>query len=494
METRLPGPCLVVLIGPSGSGKTTWAREHFMSTEVVSSDELRSRVGAGEDDQTASGAAFELLERIVDIRLGRKLTTVVDTLGLDDERRASWIERAHAAGMPVYAVLFLTDRSVCEERNQGRDRPIPVGVLRKQFASFARLRDGVDGEGFDTVISDHPVAVVSPQFAPPAAEKDAPASPAGHTFGLSISRFDWGGQPEDLASTLSSIASRAEAAGFRDLWVMDHFRQIPSIGRHWEDIPESFATLSYLAGVTNKIRLGALVASVTHRNPVHLGKVVATLDVLSGGRANCGLGIGWDEAEHAAYGIEFPSTAERYQLLEDTLQMLPILWGKGTSSFVGKRLEAESLICYPRPIQEHIPILIGGTGERKTLALVARYADACNLFGRPGAVSAKVAVLREHCAKAGRDSDEIEVSHLTTVVSAASRDGLRDRVDALRGRNVAAEDYARRHNAGTVDDLLALFADYHAAGARHSIVSMPDAHLDGSIESFADVIQVMARS
>lgn len=494
METRLPGPCLVVLIGPSGSGKTTWAREHFKATEVVSSDELRARVGAGEDDQTASGPAFEILERIVDVRLGRKLTTVVDTLGLDDERRASWIERAHSAGIPAYAVLFLTDRSVCEERNQGRGRPIPLGVLRKQFTRFTRLKDGVDGEGFDTVIADQPVAVVSPQFTTPAAEEDAAASPAGHTFGLSISRFDWSGHPEDLASTLSAIASRAEAAGFRDLWVMDHFRQIPSIGRHWEDIPESFGALSYLAGVTTRIRLGALVASVTHRNPVHLGKVVATLDVLSGGRANCGLGIGWDRAEHAAYGIEFPPTAERYDLLEDTLRMLPVLWGKGASGFTGKRLEAESLICYPRPIQEHIPILVGGSGERRTLALVARYADACNLFGRPGVVAGKVGVLREHCAAAGRDPDDIEVSHLTTIVSAASRDSLRKRIEELRGRNVPAEDFARRTNAGTVEDHLALFTAYHAAGARHSIVSMPDAHLDGSIESFADVIQVMARS
>ena len=164
---------------------------------------------------------------------------------------------------------------------------------------------------------------------------------------------------------------------------MDHFRQIPQVGRPWEDIPEAYTTLAFLAGVTKQIRLGALVTGIGHRHPVVLGKMVATLDVLSGGRVTLGLGIGWDRREHEGYGIPFPPVPARYQQLEDTLRMLPLLWGKGSPSFSGTTFSAPELICYPRPIQDPIPILIGGSGERRTLRLVARYGDACNLLGLP---------------------------------------------------------------------------------------------------------------
>jgi F420-dependent oxidoreductase-like protein len=496
METRLPGPCLIVLIGPSGSGKSTWASQNFAATEVVSSDELRSRVGAGEDDQAASGPAFEILEQILDHRLGRGLTTVIDTLGMDDVRRASWIERGHQAGLPVYAVLFTTDPSICETRNRFRSRPIPQAVLKRQFSRFKTVCGLVADESFDAVTEEVPLAVVAPQFVDPVVDPEPVVDDrrTGHTFGLSISRFDWGVAPEEMASTLGSIAVRAEAAGFRDLWVMDHFRQIPSIGRHWEDLPESYTTLAYLAGLTSTIRLGTLVTSVTHRNPVHLGKIVATLDVMSRGRANCGLGAGWDQAEHAAYGMTFPTTPERFELLEDTLRLLPLLWGKGAPSFRGNRIDAESLICYPRPVQARIPIMVGGSGEKRTLALVAEFADGCNLFGKPDTVRRKVGILEGHCENVGRDLQEIEVSHLLTIVSAPTREALADRIEELRARNTPPGEFARRNNAGTTGDHVELFTAYHRAGARHSIVSMPDAHLEGSIESFADVIQEMGRS
>ena len=494
MEIRLPAPSLIVLVGPSSAGKTTWAGEHFAANEIVSTDALRAMAGTGPDDQEAGTAAFDLLETIVNERLRRGLTTVIDTLGSDGKRRRSWIERSHQVGIPVYAVVFETAKAEAERRNAGRDRPLPKTVLAKQFAGHAKTVEALADEGFDGILNEQPVAVVAPQFIQEAKTEEPKESATRHTFGLILSRFDWPGQREERAEQIGAVAQRAEAAGFRDLWVMDHFRQIPAVGRQWEDMPESYTTLAYLAGVTSSIRLGALVAGVTYRNPAHLGKIVATLDFLSGGRANCGIGAAWDKAEHAGYGWEFPETRYRYDLLEDTLQMLPLLWGKGSPSFEGAVYQAEELICYPRPIQEHIPILVGGGGERKTLRLVAQYADAANVFGDPGRVKHKVDVLEAHCETVERDPDEIEVTHLTNVLAAPDRSALRNRVDELRGRNTSVEEYSRTYNAGTPDDHAELFAAYADAGASHSIVSMPDVHLEGSIESFAAVIAAFAHS
>jgi len=489
MVLKLPAPCVVVLVGPSRTGKTTWASEHFAANEVVSSDALRAMVGIDEDDQTASAAAFGLLEQIVTERLSRHLTTVIDTTGLNPAARERWVEAAHTADLPVYAVLFTSGLAEAEQLNDKRPRPIPKAVLRKQFSNMKKAMDEVAHEGFDGVYEEQPMRTVTTSLAAPAQE---PVQPAGHTFGLLLSRFNWSGT--DLGATISSIASRAEDAGFTDLWVMDHFRQIQQVGRPWEDIPEAYTALSYLAGRTSRIRLGALVSGITHRNPAVLGKMMATLDVLSGGRAICGLGAAWDEKEHEAYGIEFPDLGDRYDLLEDTLQMLPLLWGKGTPAFTGKTFSAAELISYPRPIQDPIPIMVGGSGERKTLRLVAEYADAANLFGDPATIQQKVEVLRHHCADVNRDPEEITVTHLITAMAAPDSEALRERIGVLRGRNQTAEQFASRNKAGTVDDLVELFSAYSAAGADHSIVVLPDVAFEGSIETFADVIAAFASS
>ena len=491
MELSLPTPCLVVLVGPSGSGKSTWADRTFHETEIVSSDRLRAMVGAGEDDQQASKAAFSVLEQIVTARVGRKLTTVIDTLGYDRESRRKWVTMAHGAGMPAFAIVFTALPDEVERRNSQRSRPIPKTVLASQLTRFKGVQAELNDDGFDQVHHEQKTTLVTSEIA---STRSAPprSDNKGHSFGLVVNRFDWGVDPVDLPERLGSIARRAETAGFRDLWVMDHFRQIPQVGRAWEDMPEAYTVLAYLAGLTDRIRLGALVTGITHRHPVVLGRMVATLDVLSRGRANLGLGIAWDEKEHLAYGIPVPDTRQRYALLEDTLALLPLLWGKGSPSFQGKILSATDLSCYPRPIQERIPVLIGGSGEEKTLRLVARHAQACNLFGRPGVVARKVEVLRRHCAELGRDPGDVEVTHLVNAMTAPDRAALRERIDLLRGRNVTAEEYAARHRAGTPRDQLGHFAAYRKAGARHSIVALPDVHLPGSIESFGDVIRQLA--
>ncbi len=491
MELRLPAPCLIVLVGPSGSGKSTWAGGIFTETEIVSSDRLRGMVGAGEDDQLASKTAFSILEQIVEERMGRKLTTVVDTLGFHAESRQRWVGLAHGAGLPAFAIVFDTPPAEVEARNSSRARAISKSVLGRQLSRFRAVRAELEEDGFDQIHVEQQIAVVAPQIA--AADPDRPGpdnrESSGHSFGLVVNRFDWGGDRGELAERLTSIAQRAEGAGFRDLWVIDHFRQIPQVGRAWEDMPEAYITLSYLAGVTSTIRLGTLVTGITHRHPVVLGRMMATLDVLSGGRANLGLGIGWNDKEHQAYGISFPDAAGRYVMLEDTLEMLPLLWGKGSPSFEGRGFSATELACYPRPIQERIPILVGGSGEKKTLRLVARYADACNIFGRPEVIARKVEVLLRHCFDIDRDPAEIEITHLVNVLIAPDRKSLRERVDLLRGRSTTAEEFGARHNAGTIDDHMAHFASYREAGAAHSIVSMPDVHLDDSIEAFGEVIE-----
>ena len=172
--------------------------------------------------------------------------------------------------------------------------------------------------------------------------------------------------------------------------------------------------------------------------------------------------------------------------------MLPLLWGKGMPEFNGELIRSPELICYPRPIQDHIPILIGGGGEKRTLRLAARYADACNVFGDPDRVGHKAKVLAAHCDDFDRDPAEVEVTHLTNALAAPDRQTLRERVERLRDRNTSADAFMKRHNAGTVEDMVELFTAYSAAGADHSIVAIPDVWSEGSLETFGDVIAEFA--
>jgi alkanesulfonate monooxygenase SsuD/methylene tetrahydromethanopterin reductase-like flavin-dependent oxidoreductase (luciferase family) len=270
---------------------------------------------------------------------------------------------------------------------------------------------------------------------------------------------------------------------------MDHFRQIPMFGGAWQDMLESWTTLAFLAGVTERMRLGTLVTGVTYRNVGHLGKIVATLDVLSGGRAVCGLGLGWFAEEHRAYGWPFPPTSERYALLEDALQLLPLLWGKGSPAFEGAAVQVPEAMGYPRPLQERIPILVGGNGERRTLRLAAQYADACNIIGEVDVVARKVAALRDHCASFDRDPAEVRVTQLSTTLAGRDAAEVGELVERLRPRKRNAERYATSVNAGTVDDQVGRFRALADAGVQTAIVSLPD--LDGetaALERFAKVI------
>ena len=403
-DVVLPAPCLVVLVGPSGSGKSTWAAAHFAPVQIVSSDALRAVVGAGEDDITASDDAFALLEQIVGRRTKRGLTTVVDTLGLDPDRRRAWVALAHQYAMPCVCVSFATPLAECRVRNRERRKNVPQKVLAGQARQFREQQPRFGDDGFDFVLTEASRVRTAPAHVAREASRSAHqrAEPVGLRFGLQVPAFDWPGGAAAARATLGEIGRAAEDAGFESVWVMDHYRQIPMFGPAWHDMLDSYTTLAFLAAQTERVRLGTLVTAITHRPVAQLGKVIATLDVVSGGRANCGLGVGWFAAETAALGIPFPPLAQRYALLEDALEFLPLFWGKGAPAFEGRVLRAPEAMCYPRPLQEHVPILVGGNGETRTLRLAARYADVCNIIGEVDVVERKVSALRSHCAAAGR--------------------------------------------------------------------------------------------
>jgi F420-dependent oxidoreductase-like protein len=291
---------------------------------------------------------------------------------------------------------------------------------------------------------------------------------------------------------LHDIAQTAEAVGFESLWVMDHFRQIPIVGPEWHDMLDSYTTLGFVAAATQRLRLGTMVTGVTYRNIAHLGKITATLDVLSGGRAICGIGAAWFQKEHEAYGWRFPPLAERYALLEDALQLLPQMWGPGAPAFHGRMIDVPEAMCYPRPVQAKIPILVGGSGERKTLKLVARYADACNLFGEADVVAHKVAVLQRHCADVGRDMAEIDVTQLSSILVVDDRRDAGDAVARLRPKGLNAQMWASRVHAGTVADHVGRFRGLADAGVRVAILSLADLDDTAAVERFAPIIAAFA--
>ena len=284
------------------------------------------------------------------------------------------------------------------------------------------------------------------------------------------------------------LATAAEDAGFSRLSVMDHFRQIPRNGPEWLDMPEAYVTLSSLASVTTSIRLGVLVTGVTYRNPALVAKMTATLDVLSGGRAWCGIGAGWFEREHTAYGWEFPGAKARLDLLEDTLQLLPLMWGPGSPAFVGKVISVPEAMCYPRPLQDPVPILVGGSGERRTLRLVADYADECNLFGDAATVRHKVRVLHDHCAAAGRDPEDVEVTHLSTTLVGRNRAEVAAKLDRLVPANGDRSLFAAANNADTVPAQIDRFAELASAGVETAFVTLPDVADPTAIATFGEII------
>jgi F420-dependent oxidoreductase-like protein len=289
-------------------------------------------------------------------------------------------------------------------------------------------------------------------------------------LGLQIPSFTWPGAPESIGPTLARVVRDADEAGFDSIWVMDHFFQIRSVGAVDEPMLEGWTTLGFMAAHSTRARLGLMVGGVHYRNPGLWIKAATTLDVLSGGRAWLGIGAAWNEQESRALGFPFPPLGERFEMLEDTLRMAHEMWAgeRGTeASFEGRRFTAMRLLNSPQSISRpRVPIMIGGGGEKKTLRLVAQYADACNVFGSPEMIARKYRILDEHCAAVGRDPAEIERSTLQGVDLASS--------GGRRGETAA--------------QLLDRFGELADAGAEHVIFSVPGIHDPDRIAALAQVI------
>jgi alkanesulfonate monooxygenase SsuD/methylene tetrahydromethanopterin reductase-like flavin-dependent oxidoreductase (luciferase family)/predicted kinase len=469
----LPDPALVMLVGPSGSGKSAWAAERYRPHEVVSSDRLRALVGSGEHDLDASADAFALLDQITSARMRRGLTTVVDTLGLDSARRRGYLERARSNGMPAVAVLLDTDPAECRRRNRARDRGVPAAVLDAQMRRMRTAATEIRGEGWDVVAtagSARPEASHTPGARAAASEQRQ--RPVRMGLVLQLSRFPWTEDPQGPAHWLAAVARAAAEAGLQGIALMDHLIQIPQVGRAWEPIPEPWVTLGMLAGLEPGLRLGTLVTPVTFRAPGILAKTVATLDALSGGRSFCGIGVGWWAREHAGFGLRFPPARARFDELESAIETLRALWHPGTREYRGERVRLPETTCYPRPVSA-IPVIVGGGGEKRTLAIAARLGDGCNLPSDLTTLDHKLAVFRQHCLRAGRDPAQAEVTVLDIPVIGRDREDAASIVDRLRGRTAAAA-FARRHHAGTADDHIGRYRLLADRGVKTVFVSLPD--------------------
>jgi len=241
--------------------------------------------------------------------------------------------------------------------------------------------------------------------------------------GIHFVNFDFSG---DIRTVLADTARTAEDAGVSVFTLMDHWFQMESFASAQDPMLEGYTSLGFLAGQTSRMTLGLLVTGTTYRHPGLLAKIVTTVDVLSGGRAQLGIGAAWYEREHRGLGVPFPPVAERFERLEETLQICLQMWSDDEGPFDGRHYQLAETICRPRPISApHPPILIGGSGERKTLRLVARYADACNLFlTSPPEIAHKIEVLRTHCEAEGRDPSTITITGLAMADPLADPDGF----------------------------------------------------------------------
>jgi F420-dependent oxidoreductase-like protein len=269
-------------------------------------------------------------------------------------------------------------------------------------------------------------------------------------IGLQVPSFSW---PEGIGPKLAEIGRTADETGFASLWVMDHFFQIGSVGDVDEPMLEGYSALSYLAGVTERVKLGTLVTGVIYRYPGLLVKTATTLDVLSGGRSYLGIGAGWNERESRGLGVPFPSTRERFERLEEALQIAHQMWSGEVRPYEGEHYRLAEALNSPQALSDpHPPVMIGGMGEKRTLRLVAQYADACNLFtyGGSDVIRHKLEVLRGHCEDVGRDYEEIERTALGTA-------------------------YLAEEGMGA-EDVIGLCQEMSEAGIQHLIFNMPNVH------------------
>jgi F420-dependent oxidoreductase-like protein len=281
--------------------------------------------------------------------------------------------------------------------------------------------------------------------------------------------------PEQVFERLVEIASTAEQSGFSSISLMDHLHQIPGVGPQTNWMFEGSTMLAALAARTSNVTLGLLVGGVTYRNPALHAKIATTLDIISGGRAWFGIGAAWFEDEHRAYGFEFPPLRERFELLEETLQIARAMFTQERASFEGQHFRVDGALNNPKPLRGDIPIVIGGSGERKTLRLVARYADGCNVFGDPAQAKHLMDVLAGHCQDVGRDPAEITKTRLGVLAIAPTHEAAMAKVEFLKQAGMPQNRLASVM-AGDPDGVAEQATAFIDAGIEGLTLSIPDVH------------------
>jgi len=296
--------------------------------------------------------------------------------------------------------------------------------------------------------------------------------PSPIRLGLQIPNFNFPDvDPEQLYDTLTDIAQTAERAGFQSVWVMDHLNQIPGVGPMENWMLEGNVALMALAARTEKLHVGLMVGGVTYRNPAYFAKMTTTIDVLSGGRAIFGIGAAWFEAEHKAFGYRFPPIAERFEHLEDALRIARAMFTENQPTVEGTHSSVHAIYNNPRPIRGDIPIMVGGSGERKTLRMVAQYADASNMFGDADQIRHLVGVLEGHCETFGRDIADITKTKLASLI--IGEDAATVERQATPVREAMGERAAGFVIAGTPDQVAEQVQANLDAGLDGIVVNMP---------------------
>jgi F420-dependent oxidoreductase-like protein len=304
--------------------------------------------------------------------------------------------------------------------------------------------------------------------------------------------FDYDGHDaSQIIGSLKNLATRAENLGFDSFWVMDHFHQISPVGKQEDPMLEGWTTISVLAGLTSRIKLGTLVTGIIYRHPSVLAKMGATLDVLSKGRLFMGIGAAWNQEESLAYGIPFFPNKERLLRLEEAIQIIRKMWTEEepAATFNGKYYQINNAYCNPKPIQKPSPpIMVGGSGERYTLKIIAKYADACNLFGSTETVKRKLSILREHCKSVGRDYDSILKTKLGFVVIDNDKKMVEKRVQQIISRGIPEEQVGEFVIYGTPDDVLKQIELLEEVGIQYLIVDLEPYRELEALEVFGNSI------
>ncbi len=486
--TAVPDPAVVVLIGPSGSGKSAWAAANYLPREIVSSDQLRAVVGSGEHDLDASADAFALLDQIVSARAGRRLTTVIDTLGLDPARRQHYLARGQESWAACRRGALRHRRGAVPAAQSGPAAAGARGRARRAAGPPRDVADQLGAEGFDAIVRPA-AAAVEPAHSPGsrAAATEQQHRPAQLEFILQISRFSWA---DDPAAWLTSVALAAAETGLHGIALMDHLIQIPQVGRPFEPIPEPWVTLGFLAALDTRLRLGTLVSPVTFRPPGIVAKTAATLDVLSGGRAFCGIGAGWWDREHAAFGLPFPPPADAPEFAgsRDRDAARSLAAGHQAVSRRTREPAGDHLLSAPGVPDP------GDRGRQRRPDAAARRppgrrlqpAGRCRGAGRAAAGTQT----RTASSRAGTRR-EVAITVLDVPVLGRDREHAAALVGALRGRTSAAV-FARRHHAGVAADHIGRYRQLADRGVSTVFIALPDLTGPDDLSRLAPVVSAFA--